>query len=227
MAYRDQETIKGTLSCLAQFVDKHIVLINDNPYYGEYEPPDNTEEICRSFPNVDVLKGNWAEHTLRNIGNSLCNDCDWVLHLDADEMIDPKQYKILIETLNLIPTDTLTVRSKTYWHSTDYRLEPFPKHHPIIATKPKAKFNDFRCIHKPYFDIDNDDRLIHHHLSWCEPKNVLRKVTHYNHAQEYDGERWYMETFKKWKPGLPVNLPFGIKFEAVFDPLPNHLKEML
>ena len=49
LAYNDEGTIAGTIKCLAPFVDEHVVLISEKPYFGEQLPPDKTEEICESL----------------------------------------------------------------------------------------------------------------------------------------------------------------------------------
>lgn len=226
MAYRDQETIRGTLACLNPFVDKHYVFINERPFYGKYEEPDSTEAICNEFDKVEVIKGHWLEHQSRNIGIDLCSDCDWMIGFDADEMIEPSHMERLIKLLGEVKEDAVGFRSKVYWHSTDYRFDPYPDHIKVCITRGKARYWEKQCINVPYYVIDRAD-ILHHHLSYCEPKNIYRKVTCYNHANEFDGKKWYEEHFANWKPGMPVYQPFGTEWQAVYDPLPDSLKRLL
>ena len=190
MAYRDSGTIRGTLSCLAPIVDKHIVLINDKPYYGEYEPPDGTEEICAEFPNVEIIKGNWPEHILRNIGLELCKDCDWVIGFDADEMMTLEDLGKLKEHLSKTKYDAVGFICKVYWKSPDYRFEPDPDHCKVcvIRSNSGAKYVDMQCVNVPYECINYREFpfITHHHLSYAEPKDIYSKVVHFNHANE----RW-------------------------------------
>ncbi len=227
MAYRDAETIRGTLACLAPFVEKHIVFINDKPYNGEYEPPDNTEAICGEFPNVEVVKGNWEEHTLRNIGIVLCQDCDWMIGFDADEMMTAEDIVKLKEHLSQTKADAIGFISKVYWRTPQYRFEPDPDHVKVcvIRTSGSVRYTTKQCVNGPYETLNYRDApfITHHHLSWCAPKDILRKVMHYNHADEMDGKTWYETRYKNWIPSDPVYQPFGTKWIGVLDPLPEEL----
>lgn len=227
MAHRDEGTIRGTLACLAPHVEKHIVLLQDKPYYGEYQPPDKTEEICREFPNVEIVKGNWQEHVLRNIGIELCSDCDWMIGFDADEMMTGADIEKLKVFLAKTPFDAVGFISKVYWHSPQYRFEPDPDHVKVCVTRigSPAKYVDMQCVNVPYDVINYRSALgiTHHHLSYAAPKDILAKVIHFNHANQMNGKDWYEKHFKNWKPGMPVYQPFGTKWEAVLDPLPDEL----
>lgn len=231
MAYRDAETIRGTLACLAPAVDKHIVFINDKPYNGEYEPPDDTEKICSEFPNVEVIKGNWEEHQLRNIGIDLCSDCDWMIGFDADEMMTLRDLARLKVYLKDCDEDAVGFISKVYWHDLDHVFFPDPDHVKVCVIRPsgKVRYIEKQCVDGTYRTIDYKffPYITHHHLSWCAPKDILRKVTHYNHADEFDGNEWYESHFRIWTPGKPVYQPFGTKWEAKYDPLPEELRRLL
>ena len=232
MAYRDQETIRGTLACLAPFVDKHFVFINDKPYNGEYEVPDNTEAICNEFDGVEIIKGNWEEHVLRNIGQRLCNDsgCDWTIGFDADEMMTSEDILKLKNYLSNTKKDAVGFISKVYWRTPDYRFNPDPDHVKVCVTRGTPdKYYEKQCVNVPYdiLDYKKEPFITHHHLSWCEPKDILRKVTHYNHANEINGLEWYEKYYKNWKEGEPVYQPFGTKWEGVYDPIPKELKDYL
>lgn len=232
MAYRDQETIRGTLACLAPFVERHFVFINDKPFNGEYEPPDKTEEICAEFPNVEVIKGNWEEHTLRNLGIMLCATagCDWMIGFDADEMMTAEDIIRLRVHLQKTRYDAVGFISKVYWRTPDYRFEPDPDHVKVcvVRTNSRVRYTEKQCVNSPYETLNyRDCAITHHHLSWCAPKDIYRKVTHYNHADEIDGKIWYNNFYADWKPGEPVYQPFGTKWEAVLDPLPDELKKHL
>lgn len=232
MAYRDEGTIRGTIACLEPHVDVHFVFINDKPYFGTYQPPDRTEYICNEFPKVEVIKGNWEEHTLRNIGHRLCNEagCDWTIGFDADEMMTSGDIIKLKEFLSTTDKEAVGFISKVYWRTPDYRFEPDPDHVKVCVTRGKAdKYWMKQCVNVPFDTLDykKDPHITHHHLSYSAPKDILSKVVHYNHANEINGEEWYEKYYRNWKPGDPVYQPFGTKWEAVFDPLPQELKELL
>lgn len=230
-AYRDAETIRGTLACLAPFVEKHYVLISEHPFNGHDLPPDNTDEICAEFPNVEVIKGLWPEHVMRNLGVTLCKEFDWMIGFDADEMMTAKDLELLRTHLEYTSYDAVGFVSKVYWHSPFYRFEPYPDHIKVcvVRTNSKVRYLDKQCVNSPCDVLRNNHFpfITHHHLSWSAPKNILRKVIHYNHASEFDGKTWYEKHYKDWKAGDPVLQPFGTKWTAIFDPLPDELMEKL
>lgn len=228
-AYNEASVIRGTLRCLKPFVKRHIVLLSEKPYFSEGVEPDNTEEICLQ-EGVDVVKGLWRlEHDQRNLGAFLLKDCDWILWFDADEMMTEADLEKLVSYLHGCKKDAVAIISKVYWKTTDYRFEPYPTHHKIIATRPHVRFYDRACTTSEYALLQNDNELgiTHHHLSYAEPKDILSKVLYYSHSNEFDGQSWYEEHFKDWKPGDEVVQPFGTKWNAVFDPLPEELKVLL
>lgn len=231
MAYRDAETIRGTLACLAPHVEKHIVMLQDKPYFGDYEPPDDTEAICRSFPNVEVIKGNWEEHVLRNLGIDLCKGYDWMIGFDADEMMTSADIQKLKAYLTYTPFDAVGFLSKVYWRTPDYRFHPYPDHVKVCVIRPSSsvRYTDMQSVNAPYVTLTRWEPpfVVHHHLSWCEPKNILRKVVHCGHANEYNGAEWYEKHFKNWKEGDPVYQPYMTKWEAVKEPLPEELRKLL
>lgn len=231
MAYRDEGTIRGTLACLNPHVEKHIVFIQDKPFYGEYEPPDKTEDICKEFPKVEIIKGNWPEHVLRNIGIDLCKDCDWMIGFDADEMMTAEDINKLKYHLSTTEHDAVGFISKVYWKDIFHRFEPDPDHCKVcvIRTKSSARYWNMQCVNCSYQSLNYREFpfITHHHLSYAEPKDIRSKVIHYNHANEVSGIDWYNNHFLKWKEGDPVYQPFGSKWEAVRDPLPDELIKAL
>ena len=221
----DEHIISGTIKCLKPFVDTHIVLLSEKPYYGEETTPDNTEEIARSL-GADIVKGTWSlDNFQRTLGNQLLSDCDWIFTLDSDEMITGEDLKKLIMFLQMCTLPAVAIRPEVYWRTTDYCLRPKPTYTPIIATKPNVRFTHIRNIDSPYVLWEGGEM---HHLSWCDPKDILKKVTAYAHAPEFDGEAWHRKEYLGWKEGDLVNLPnVNIQFQAIKQPLPEELKQYL
>lgn len=204
LAYNDEGTIAGTLGCLQDFVDKHIVLISEKPYFGEVSKPDSTEEICNNF-EVDVIKGNWKlDNYQRNLGNKMCSDCDWVLGFDSDEMMTTEDLVKLIVFLETTNADAVCTTPEVYWHDTDHILSPRATYSPVIAMRPHVKFTYIRnidCIPVLW----NEGTL--HHISWGAPKDILKKVRHYAHATDFNGDIWYKTHYENWQEGDWATLP--------------------
>lgn len=223
LAFNDEGTIAGTIRCLAPFVEKHIVLISEEPYYGECVEADRTEEICLDL-GVDVIKGNWKlDNYQRSLGNTLCRDMDWVLGFDSDEMITEKDFVKLYDFLHLTKSRAVAINPTVYWKTTDYILTPKPSYSPIMAMKPDVRFTHIRNIDTPYILWDGEV----HHLSWCHPKDILKKVRHYAHAPDFNGDIWYNTHYKNWKPeDRYAVLPDGT-YLVERNPLPEELRKHL
>src|SRR3990167_2822973 len=110
-------------------------------------------------------------------------------------------------------------------------LSPDPDHVKVcvIRVKGNVRYVDKQCVDGAYDTLDYKypSYITHHHLSWCAPKDILRKVTHYNHANEFDGQTWYNKYYKDWKLGDEVVQPFGTKWSAKYSQLPEELKALL
>ena len=223
LCYNDEGTITGTIKCLAPFVEKHVVLISEKPYFGEQSEPDNSEEICLDL-GCDVIKGTWAlDHLQRTLGNQMCSDCDWVFGFDSDEMMEARQIERLIRFTEKCPVPAIGVTPEIYWKDIDHVLTPKPEYQPIILMKPSVKFVYIRNINTPYVHSTVDM----HHISWAYPKDIYKKVTNYAHATDFDGKKWYKEHYENWTPDKKTaELPTGI-YGVAERKLPQELREHL
>jgi len=223
LAYNDEGTIAGTIKCLAPFVDKHIVLISEKPYFGKEAPPDRTEEICLDL-GCEVIKGTWAlDHMQRTLGNQMCSDCDWVFTFDSDEMMEARQIERLIRFTEKCPAPAIGVTPEIYWHDIDHVLTPRPEYQPIIMMKPFVKVVYIRNINTPYVHSTVDM----HHLSWAYPKDIYKKVTNYAHATDFNGHDWFHAHYANWdKTSKIAILPTG-SYGVEYKPLPQELRDYL
>jgi len=222
-AYNEEAVISGTIRCLALFVDRHIVLVSERPYFGQEHKPDCTAEIVENL-GAHVVTGRWdLDHYQRNLGIQMLQDCDWILTFDADEMMTTEELEKLHEFLIKCPTDAVAIRPEVYWKTTDYVLRPVPDFTPIIAVKPNVKFTHIRNIDSPHVLYPGTM----HHLSWCAPKNIKSKILHYAHASDFYGAEWYKNEYENWTPGMDkAVLPTGI-YSVEKRPLPDELKRLL
>lgn len=222
LAYNDEGIIAGTLRCLAPYVERHIVLISEEPYFGEPSPPDNTEAIANAL-GAQVVKGTWPlDHHQRNVGVQLCQDVDWIITFDSDEMMTRDELDAFIKFLGETPMPAVAVKPEVYWKTTDFRLRPKPDYTPILAVRPEVAFTYIRNINSPYALWEGDM----HHVSWCAPKDIYKKVIHYAHATDFNGHSWYHEKYVPWKEGETAKLPTG-EFTVIKKPLPEELQAHL
>lgn len=223
LAYNDEGVISGTLKCLKPFVDKHIVLISERPYFGESQPPDKTEEICLDL-GAEVIKGFWPlDHYQRTLGNKLCSDYDWVFTFDSDEMMEAHEVERFIKQMEKTDARAFVCDPDIYWKTTDYRLSIGSNYQPVIATKPSVGFTYIRNIDSPFQVTD----CLMHHLSWCHPKDIYKKVTTYAHATDFDGKKWFKDNYEGWKFGQKAVLTDGSAYDVIEKPLPEELQRYL
>ncbi len=219
LAYNDETIIGGTIKCLKDFVDEHFVILSEKPYFGHAAPMDKTREVAESL-GAHVISGVWPlDHYQRNLGNMLAKGYDWVLTFDSDELMTKEELTKLVKFLETAPLDAYTVKPEVYWQTFDYRLRPIPEYEPVIATRPHVRFNYIRNIEGAFGKYDG----IMHHVSWCAPKDVHKKVINYAHATDFNGEEWYQKHYLNWRAGDPVVLPTDT-FKAVYNPLPEELR---
>jgi hypothetical protein len=88
--------------------------------------------------------------------------------------------------------------------------------------KPDVRFVYIRNINCPYDMFDGTM----HHLSWCKPKDILKKVTNYAHATDFkDAVSWYENNFIGWQEGSPAVMPDEKIYEIAYSPLPQELRD--
>ncbi len=226
LAYNDEALIRPVIKCMRDFVDRHIVILGTEPFNGTSVPPDRTEDICNE-EGVDVIKGFWGtEENHRHVGLQACKDCDWVIIQESDEYYTHADMESLIKFLKNTDAVAVAHKAKAYWFNMDYRLDPYPDYEPIIAIRPHVRFTEKRCIDSPYVSTSKKDGFEMHHLCWAKPHDMLKKVTNYCHANEFNGVEWYNRHFKNWKFGDKAVTGHGEIWDAVYDPFPEELRRL-
>jgi glycosyltransferase involved in cell wall biosynthesis len=226
LAFNDETIIRPVIRCMKDFVDRHIVILGTQPFNGDNPAPDRTEQICEE-EGVDIIKGFWGnEENHRHVGLQACKDCDWVIIQESDEYYTREGLENLIKFLEKTDAVAVAHKAKAYWKNMDYRLEPYPDYEPIIAIRPTVRFTEKRCIDSPYVSTSKKDGFEMHHLCWAEPHDILKKVTNYCHANEFDGLGWYKKHFLNWKFGEKAVTGHGEIWDVVYDPLPEELRRL-
>jgi hypothetical protein len=227
LAYNDEALIRPAIKCMKPFVDRHIVILGTSPFNGKGLSPDKTEQICEE-EGVEIIKGFWGnEESHRRVGLSACDDMDWVIIQESDEYYTQDSMEKLIKFLETTKFDAVGHKAKAYWKNMDYRLDPYPDYEPIIAVRPTVDFYEKRCIKIPFVATSEATHGFEmHHLCWAEPHDMLKKVTNYCHANEYDGIKWYNEHFLTLKPGDKAVTGHGEVWDVVYDPLPDELRRL-
>lgn len=190
--YNEENLIKGCIDNMRPYVDKHMFLVSQRPYYRDYDAPDRSAEIANEN-GCFVINGKWdQEHKQRNTGNIMSRDFDWVLWMDADMRYTEENINRLIDYLKNTDVDVVLGRHKSYWKEVGNLVED--DFTPVLACRPHVRFIHIAVVGR---DVSKEicPDLFVHHLAWCAPKDIKKKVMTYGHSNEFDGEYWYNNHF--------------------------------
>lgn len=223
LVYNEEKLVKGCIRSLRPFVSRHIMAVGTKPYFGASEPLDNSAQIAEQ-EGAEVITGQWKlDHLQRNSALELFDDSyDWILVSDVDMWFEHETVKKLLEILSKSKMSVACMSQYSYWKDTNHILvgDDFM---PVVAVRPDIRFHHIGNVKAPYYPITE---LKLHHLAWCEPKDIYKKVITYPHAPEFEGEKWYKQYYTKWQEGQKAVLP-NKRFDVKYQPLPAELKEYL
>ena len=219
--YNEETLIGGCVRNLAQFVDQHVVLVAEKPLYGEPSPLDKTAEIAEKEGAI-VITADWRqEHKQRNVGVELLSDYDYILSFDADMRITRENFEKAYKQLKEIRPSAAIIKQHSYWRDWNNRIiDDYFK--PVFALRPDVRFVHIGNVDCPAYILE-DCHI--HHLAWCFPKDIEKKVKTYSHAPEIAGD-WYEKHYKNWSGGSEITLP-DKKYHIVDEPIPDELCEFL
>jgi hypothetical protein len=222
--YNEEKLITGAIKSFAPFVEKHIVMVAGKPFYGTPQPLDRTMDVASDLGAEVIITQARPEHRMRNEAMELLDqgEYDWILVNDADMWFEHDTLKELIAILQHTKEDIVCMPQWGYWKDTDHILvgDDFC---PVVALRPNKRFTHIGNANGAYKIIEH---LKVHHLAWCAPKDILKKVTTYSHAPEFDGAAWYTQYYEPWKEGQKAVLPTK-RFDVAYKPLPDELKKYL
>lgn len=107
-SFNDGQFIKSCLDSVADIADE-IVVYNA-------ESSDNTVQILKEYSKVKVITG--PNHQLFHINKQIAIDAchgDWVLQLDADEVVSPELKKEISETIADTKSDGFWIKRRNYF----------------------------------------------------------------------------------------------------------------
>jgi hypothetical protein len=228
LVYNEEKLVKGCVESLRPFVESHMMVVGLKPYFGKAEPQDRSADIAGEL-GCTVLSGYYKmDHDQRNAGLNLMQGCgyDWIICSDVDMWFEHKTVEALIERLKDVKEDAVVMSQYSYWKDTDHRLvnDDFM---PVVAIRPHVRFSYIGNVDCPYHKIED---LKLHHLAWCEPKDIYKKIRTYSHHEECGGMGfwipWYNQYYLNWKEGQKAMFK-GKRFDVERQPLPEELKAYL
>ena len=221
--YNEANLVRGCIESFKPIVDKHLFMVSTKPYFKNDFPSDATIDTIEQLGG-EVCAGYWKlEHFQRNAGIEMLEQegYDWIVCNDADMWLERSDALALKNFLSVTKCKAIVSPQYAYWHDTDHILvgDTFQ---PMIAIKPSVRFYEKACVPCEY-DVAP---IICHHINWCAPKDIYKKVMTYSHSDEFDGDAWYKQYYLGWKEGQPAVLP-NARFEVKRQPLPGELKQWL
>lgn len=225
VAYNEQRFIGACIKQFKRFNLPHLVLVSAEPWHGPSYQPDGTVDIATSL-GAEVICGQWeSEAKQRNYGLNHFSDFDWVLIVDADEFYTHDGLSELSASLETNADAVVAPNMAVYWKTVDYRVNPDQEDSPIVAIRPHKHFLEARQA----FVSQVDTKAQLHHLSYVRTDaEMSKKISSFEHAVDFDTERWFNEVWLNWLPGNtnlhPVN---PTQFASVsYNPLPTEIQEL-
>lgn len=201
VAYQEERFTPKYIQAMQDRVDEVLFLVSTKPWNGQRNGEDKTGNIARSL-GATVYEYDWpTEEDQRNAGQEILCDYDWIIVLDPDEFIDNDNWVRLYNYLEELPDDIEAVIVEgqyTYWKD-GWIADPPKDYQQLIAVRPSVRFVDKRVVGSPYVVAP----VWLHHFSWARTdEEVLRKITHYAHATDFNIKDWYENVWLKWRPGM-------------------------
>lgn len=225
VAYCEERFIAPFIQVMQDRVEEIVVLNSSKPWQGKHVETDNTAAIAGSLGATVIVDAWETEEAQRNAGQEYCADFDWIIVLDPDEFILEADWVKLIHFLEVAPLPAYVANLQhTYWKR-GFVIDPPEDYKQIIAVRPEVRFADKRVVDSPWGYAPAEL----HHFSWARTDaECWRKITSYAHANEFDGLRWFSETWMDWTQDMrdlhPLS-PEALK-EAIRVELPEELRRL-
>lgn len=194
-----------------------IVPISDHLFGGDPEDLESIRILASKYPQVDFRIFEWHPgkpprywHNMsRILGNSMISDeYDWVLFLDADEVLEADLFNKFVNSSTFESYDTYKLGCYWYFRDPTYQSKSFEAS-PVLVRKQLISINpeDVHCEREQVFEYLNvpkqflvlqDDSPLVHHFSWVRTKEeMLKKVKNWGHASDTNWQALVEEEFSR------------------------------
>jgi glycosyltransferase involved in cell wall biosynthesis len=177
MAKNAEQTIAETLDALKSF-DEVVIYLNNST--------DKTKEIAQSYPNVNIIEGNFLGFGPTKNEASKYAKHDWILSLDSDEILNPA----LINEIMALDFSDITKLYKL--KRNNYFLGHKTQHINLIVRmyhKKHTSFDDSMVHEKIIIPKNTKVLTLKHsfkHLYILTVNQTLHKIIHYTDLGSHD-----------------------------------------
>lgn len=212
----EKRFIDQCINSVLDFSTDVIVPVSTHLFDGTPENIENLQEDQARNPEAQFLIYNWQEgkparywHNYSRLiaARRIQANCDWMLFLDADEIIDTKLFKKFIPRLALDPSIN-SYKLANYWYFREpfYRANAIEDSIVIVRSEYACNIDlDDRHREREQFEFYNTPRNVMvdniplaHHYSWVRTKEeMLKKVQSWGHNQDKDWISLVEEEFSR------------------------------
>jgi hypothetical protein len=213
----DRRFIETCLDQALLISDNVIVPISDHLFGGDPENIESIKILASKYPQVNFSIFEWYPgkfprywHNMsRILGNSLISDeYEWVLFLDADEILDVDLFNKFINSNTFESYDTYKLGCYWYFRDPIYQSKSFEAS-PVLIRKHLININpeDIHCEREQMFEYLNvpkqflvlqDGYPLIHHFSWVRTKEeMLNKVKNWGHKNDTNWVELVEEEFSR------------------------------
>src|ERR1035437_2832785 len=205
---RDHEKVVIPHLKMCKGVDRNIVLFLNKPIsggsVGHSDKPDRSLELIKKYcPEVEIFYtdiSNWNSN-LFNHALGLANDCDKVVTLHADTVLNDKDWQILLTFLKETDYDVYKLNMPkctiNYYYDFEHGARNCLDVEPIAA-KSTTRYSNLYTYppEAKVYTIDWPDFTVHHYTGWKLPATT---------------KEW-MEENKNWQKWTPCPQEIRDKF---------------
>lgn len=215
----DYKFIAACIQEAAKISEEVIVPYTDHFYDGT---PENTELLAKTIaenprarfeyfpynPTLKVLPQHWVTYA-RLVGwKSSRPETDFILFLDADEVVDSKRFQSWIQVFPLAKMNVIKLANYYYFREICYQSEIFEDsivlaRKSLLTEEMVMDFLDrdkiFRDIAEPKarMVLGQDGQPLVHHYSWVRTKEeMIKKVSTWGHSHERNWVQLVEEEFE-------------------------------
>lgn len=186
------------------FADQIVAVSRTHLFSGEEEPAADLGVNHVLLPWKPGPGGQLCQE-MRLVGLQQLRECDRVLFLDSDELIDVERMKPSLTTA--VPT---YFAAEWYWRDPTVKAVQknevaglYCRPEDVLANQKRGE-REAMCekIQRP-----RPEHPFMHHFSWCKPLDaMLKKVANWGHRNDHDD--WAGEILREWTAPLPGDCSF-------------------